>query len=208
MARRRAAPRSSADRRHLATAYTELLDGRGAAAPIADFLIKPFHRERFALAVDRGRQWRKQALEEMHWHAVLSIELRDRAAQMVHAVDARVPPARPKREAMTALLVERMPDVAAHGERVARYARRSPASSTSIARSATTSTSPRDFTTRQAGDARGADLEAVAAHAGETAIMRQHVEMGAEILESTRTLAFAAPAVARRTNGSAAADIR
>ena len=64
----------------IATAYTELLDGEAQHPPIADFLIKPFQRERFALAVDRGRQWRKQALEEMHWHAVLSIELRDRAA--------------------------------------------------------------------------------------------------------------------------------
>ena len=62
-------------------AYTELLDADAPAAPIADFLIKPFQRERFALAVDRGRQWRKQALEEVHWHAVLSIELRDRAEQ-------------------------------------------------------------------------------------------------------------------------------
>src|SRR5438552_4459995 len=65
----------------VAPAYTELLGG-DAQPPVADFLIKPFQRERFALAVDRGRQWRKQALEEVHWHAVLSIELRDRAAQI------------------------------------------------------------------------------------------------------------------------------
>src|SRR5439155_4338789 len=65
----------------IATAYTELLDDDTQQRPIADFLIKPFQRERFALAVDRGRQWRKQALEEVHWHAVPSIERRDRSAQ-------------------------------------------------------------------------------------------------------------------------------
>ena len=62
----------------VATGYTELLGEDAQQGPIADFLIKPFQRERFTLAVDRGRQWRKQALEEVHWHAMLSIELRDR----------------------------------------------------------------------------------------------------------------------------------
>src|SRR4029077_1444152 len=48
----------------IATAYTELLDGEAQQQPVADFLIKPFQRERFALAVDRGRQWRKEKLQE------------------------------------------------------------------------------------------------------------------------------------------------
>ena len=179
----------------VATAYTELLGG-DAQPPIADLLIKPFQRERFALAVDRGRQWRKQALEEVHWHAMLSIELRDRAAQIVHALDARVAAGAAEADAMTALLLERMPDVAAHGERVARYAH-------SVARELDVD--------RALGD----DLEIAARFhdvgklampealiskpspltAGELAIMRRHVDMGAEILESTRSLAFAAPAV-------------
>src|SRR5476651_2113059 len=42
----------------IATAYTELLGAEPQKRPIADVLIKPFLRERFALAVDRGRQWR------------------------------------------------------------------------------------------------------------------------------------------------------
>ena len=179
----------------VATAYTELLGG-DAQPPVADLLIKPFQRERFALAVDRGRQWRKQALEEVHWHAVLSIELRDRAAQIVHALDARVAAGAAEADAMTALLLERMPDVAAHGERVARYAH-------SVARELDVD--------RALGD----DLEIAARFhdvgklampealiskpspltPGEVAIMRRHVDMGAEILESTRSLAFAAPAV-------------
>ena len=73
----------------IATAYTDLLDADAQQRPIADFLIKPFQRERFALAVDRGRQWRKQALEEVHWHAVLSLELRDRAQQFSTTVSER-----------------------------------------------------------------------------------------------------------------------
>jgi putative nucleotidyltransferase with HDIG domain len=179
----------------MATAYTELLAG-DAEAPIADCLIKPFHRQRFELAVDRGRQWRKQALEEVHWHAMLSIELRDRTAQIVHALDRRVADGAGEAEAMAALLAERMPDVAAHSERVARFAH-------SVAREL------------DVDRALGPDLD-VAAHfhdvgkaampealmskpspltQGEMAIMRRHVDVGADILEAMPALAFAAPAV-------------
>src|SRR5919201_139742 len=45
----------------MATAYTELLDAEKPRPDFADLLIKPFHRDRFALALDRGRQWRRQA---------------------------------------------------------------------------------------------------------------------------------------------------
>ena len=179
----------------VATAYTALLGGE-AQPPIADFLIKPFQRERFALAVDRGRQWRKLALEEVHWHALLSIELRDRAAQIGQALDTRVAAGAAEADAMTALLLERLPDVAAHGERVARYAH-------AVAREL------------DVDRALGVDVEIAARFhdvgkmampealiskpspltPGERAIMRQHVAIGAEILESTRTLGFAAPTV-------------
>src|SRR5262245_15624279 len=97
----------------IATAYTELLDGE-AQQPVADFLIKPFQRERFALAVDRGRQWRKQTLEENHWHAVLSIELRDRAAAVCAQLLERVASGENESDALLALAAERMPDTAAH----------------------------------------------------------------------------------------------
>ena len=123
----------------VATAYTELLDKDAQQAPLADILIKPFQRERFALAVDRGRQWRKQALEELHWHALLSIELRDHAARIRHALDGRV--------------------AAGATEADALHSKPSPLTP------------------------------------GEMAIMRQHVEIGAEILESTHSLAVAAPGV-------------
>ena len=180
----------------VATAYTELLGADAQQAPIADFLIKPFQRERFALAVDRGRQWRKQALEELHWHAMLAIGLRDRAAQIVHLLDARVAAGDTEADALAALLLERSPDVAAHGERVARYA-------CAVAREL------------DVDRALGTDLEIAARFhdvgkmaipdaliskpspltPGEVSIMRQHVDIGAEILESMPALAFAAPTV-------------
>ena len=47
----------------IATGHTELLDPDAEPRPFADLLVKPFQRERFALALDRGRQWRRQALE-------------------------------------------------------------------------------------------------------------------------------------------------
>jgi putative two-component system response regulator len=180
----------------VATAYTDLVGAEAQRAPIADFLIKPFQRERFALAVDRGRQWRKQALEEVHWHAMLSIELHDRVAQIVHAFDARVAAGRTEFDAMTGLLFERMPDVAVHGERVARYAH-------SVARELDVDRALRldlDVAARFHDVGKLAMPDALMSKpspltAGEMAIMRQHVEMGAEILEATRSLAFAGATV-------------
>src|SRR4051795_4591570 len=180
----------------IATAYTELLDGE-AQRPIADFLIKPFQRERFALAVDRGRQWRKQALEEVHWHAVLSIELRDRAAAVCDQLHARVATGQDESDALLALAVEQMPDTAGHGERVARYAH-------SVAREMGVLL---DVEPALTAGARFHDIGKIAIPealltkpspltAGEIAIMRQHVEVGAEILQVTATLADAAQIVA------------
>jgi putative two-component system response regulator len=180
----------------VATAYTELLTGEAQQAPIADFLIKPFQRERFALAVDRGRQWRKEALEEVHWHAMLSIELRDRTAQIVHTIDTRVAAGASECDAMAELLLERIPEVAAHSERVARYAQ-------SVARELDVDRALGDdllIAARFHDVGKMAMPEALISKpspltGGEMAIMRRHVEIGAEILESTRTLAHAAPSV-------------
>ena len=180
----------------VATAYSELLTSDAHRAPIADFLIKPFQRERFALAVDRGRQWRKEALEEVHWHAMLSIELRDRAAQIGHFLDARVTAGARERDAMAALMLERIPAVAAHSERVARYAQ-------SVARELDVDRALGDdllIAARFHDVGKLAMPEALISKpspltAGEMAIMRRHVEMGAEILEATRTLGRAAPNV-------------
>jgi len=64
----------------IATSDTNLVERRTqnpavADRPIADFLVKPFQRDRFVLALDRGRQWRKQSLEELQWHAQLGFEV-------------------------------------------------------------------------------------------------------------------------------------
>jgi putative nucleotidyltransferase with HDIG domain len=181
----------------IATAYTELLDGDAQQQPVADFLIKPFQRERFALAVDRGRQWRKQALEEVHWHAVLSIELRDRAAAVTTHVQERVALGDDEAEALLALAAERMPDTAEHCERVARFAQ-------SVAREMGVLL---EVGPELVVGARFHDIGKIAIPdalltkpspltPGELAVMRQHVEVGVGILQATQTLAAAAPLVA------------
>ena len=180
----------------IATAYTELLGPDAGRRPIADCLIKPFQRERFALAIDRGRQWRKEALEDVHWHAVLSIELRDRAAQVSALVLDRTETGEDESAVLTALAERRMPDMAAHAERVARYAQ-------SVARELGV---PAELTRALEIAARFHDIGKIAMPdalmtkpspltPGEMAIMRLHVDIGADILEATRTLAGAAPAV-------------
>jgi putative nucleotidyltransferase with HDIG domain len=180
----------------IATAYTELLDGEAQQQPVADFLIKPFQRERFALAVDRGRQWRKQTLEEVHWHAVLSIELRDRTTATCAQLQERAAQGEDESDVLLALAAERMPDTAEHGERVARYAH-------SVAREMGVLI---DVGPALAIGARFHDIGKIAIPdalltkpspltTGEIAIMRQHVEVGMEILQATQTLADAAPIV-------------
>jgi putative two-component system response regulator len=180
----------------IATAYTELLDGDAQQGAIADLLIKPFKRERFALAVDRGRQWRKQALEEVHWHAVLSIELRDRAHQVIAIVSERWAGGATEAAALIDLALERTPETATHGERVARYA-------LSVARELGLE---QDLGPALAEAARFHDIGKVAMPEallskpgpltpGEMAIMRQHVDVGADILDATQALGAAADAV-------------
>jgi len=180
----------------IATAYTELLGDAAGQWPIADFLVKPFQRERFALAVDRGRQWRKEALEDVHWHAVLSIELRDRATQVSALLRDRAETGDDEAAVLTEVAEQRMPDMAAHAERVARYAQ-------SVAREFGV---PADVTPALEIAARFHDIGKIAIPdalmtkpspltPGEMAIMRQHVDIGADILEATRTLGDAAPDV-------------
>ena len=180
----------------IATAYTDLLDGDAHQRPIADLLVKPFKRERFALAVDRGRQWRKQALEEVHWHAVLSIEMRDRAQQVLTMVREQSAGGVTESTTLLELAGERTPDTAAHGDRVARYA-------LSVAREMGLEA---QIGETLAEAARFHDIGKIAMPdallskpgpltPGEMAIMRQHVDVGADILAATDTLSGAADAV-------------
>ncbi|MBZ5559750.1 MAG: response regulator [Acidobacteriia bacterium] len=180
----------------IATAYTALLDDDAQQRPVADFLIKPFQRERFALAVDRGRQWRQRAIEEVEWHARLATELQDRTAQVIATLGERATGGESEERALTALCLERAPEMAAHGERVARYAR-------SLARELGVDDelgSALETAARLHDVGKIAMPEALLTKpspftAGEMAIMRRHVNVGAEILQSTHTLGAAASAV-------------
>jgi putative nucleotidyltransferase with HDIG domain len=180
----------------IATAYTELLDGDTGQRPIADMLIKPFQRERFALAVDRGRQWRKETLEEVAWHARLSVEVRDHAEAIAVAVRGEAAAGASEADTLLALAASRTPDTMAHADRVTRYA-------LSAAREMGVDG---DLAPVLEMAARFHDIGKVAMpdalltkpsplSAGERAIMRRHVDLGAEILSATDSLAAAAPIV-------------
>jgi putative two-component system response regulator len=180
----------------IATAYTELLGAEAQESPIADFLIKPFQRDRFALAVDRGRQWRKEALEEVEWHARLSAELRERTERIcAHVRKAAVHP-RGESEALLTIARERMPETLEHSERVARYA-------VSVAREMELEHLVGDAIEAAArfhdiGKAAMPDAlltKPSLLTPGEMAIMRRHVDAGADMLAATRALAGAAPIV-------------
>ena len=180
----------------MATAYTELLAGDAQQRPIADYLIKPFQRERFTLAVDRGRQWRKQTLEEVHWHALLASELHDRAQQFAAAWHAGTVDGVSEADALMGLAVERIPDVASHGERVARYAM-AVACEMRLEHDAAPDL---EIAARFHDIGKAAMPEALLSKpspltAGEMAVMRQHADVGAALLEGTRSLAHAARSV-------------
>jgi response regulator RpfG family c-di-GMP phosphodiesterase len=178
----------------LATAYSELLDG--SPQPVADLLLKPFRRERFVLAVDRGREWRRQAIEELEWHARLSGEVRERVAvvcrtlQQVRATDGD------EVEALLTIARDRTPQVAEHSERVVRYC-------LSIAHE--TAVLPNALRDLELG-ARFHDIGKIATPEalltkpspltpGEVAVMRLHVEAGREILDGASALRHLCPIV-------------
>lgn len=180
----------------IATGYTELLDPDDEPRPFADLLVKPFQRERFALALDRGRQWRKQALEEVQWHAVLSVELSDRGERIAIMLREREAEGASTLAALDALAAARIPEIAAHGERVARYAQ-------SVARALGVDAelgSELDAAARLHDIGKAAMPDALlskpsALTPGEMAIMRRHVDVGADILSVTAALGRLAPIV-------------
>jgi len=180
----------------LATGYAEALVGETEDRPVADLLIKPFHRARFALAVDRGREWRKRSLDELRWNALLLLELDDRAAQIKEDVARQSRDGVAEEAALVAIAAARTPDVVTHGERVCRYAR-------AVARQLGIDDDASrllDVAARFHDIGKAAMPSAVLTKpspltAGEAAIMRRHVDVGADILEATRALVGAAPLV-------------
>jgi len=96
-------------------AYTELLEGTPQQRPIAGLSdLQAFQRERFALAVERGRRASKPS-KEVHWHAVLSMRCATAPAASRANVSERAVHGVSETTAMMELAIERTPETAAHG---------------------------------------------------------------------------------------------
>jgi response regulator RpfG family c-di-GMP phosphodiesterase len=177
----------------LATGYTERL--AEADTYIADFLVKPIRRERFALAVDRGRKWRDQSLEESRWHRRMAEDFDASLAEILTLVRGHGEWT-PEDEFLSTLASKRVPDVMPHGDRVAFFSRL-------IAREIGLDNEALVVIERAA---RFHDIGKAAVPlallskpsrmtAAEIALMQRHVEAGADILEATKTLSPIAPIV-------------
>jgi len=179
----------------LATAYTDLLGGTMEPLAIADLLVKPFERDRFVLAIDRGRQWRRQAIGETRWLAQLSLDLRDGVDSLCLEVDRAIETGVDEIDALLSFACQRDPAMFAHSERVAAFA-------LAVAREMRAD----DLLLTLGDAARLHDIGKLAVPRpiatrpspltpGELTIMRRHVDAGAEILASTRTLSSLVPLV-------------
>jgi response regulator RpfG family c-di-GMP phosphodiesterase len=179
----------------LATAYAELLDAQ-VPAECADLLVKPFQRERLALAVERGRDWRRDVMAERRWHAQLGLEVRDGVDGIVLALNAQVAAGEDECAALAAIATARVPRTMAHCERVVRFAR-------AIARelavdgedAARIELAARFHDVGKAAMPLALLTKPSPLTAGESAIMRRHVDVGADLLAQTATLACAADLV-------------
>jgi putative nucleotidyltransferase with HDIG domain len=164
--------------------------------PIADLLIKPYKRERFVLAVDRGREWRRQAVEELERQAHLQTDMQARIADLQDEVRRGRQAGHDESDLLWQIAVARMPEVVEHSERVERY-------TASIARELDVDLWATDLFARAA---RFHDIGKLAIPEsvltkpspltrGEVAVMRAHVEAGVEILSATCILCATAPIV-------------
>jgi response regulator RpfG family c-di-GMP phosphodiesterase len=175
----------------IATAHSEMVED----VLTADVLIKPFKRERFVQAVDRGRRWRQRTLADGEWLARLDQEVQDSIADVRALIHERRERGHTDERILVELATERRPDVLAHSERVARYG-------ISIAHDIGLQSVVIPFVGRAA---RFHDIgkivipEALLTKPspmapGEIAVMRRHVDLGAELLEAT-TMRELAPIV-------------
>ena len=102
----------------LSTGNAAMIDN--TPPPIADLLIKPYKRERFVLAVDRGREWRRQAVEELERQAHLR-----RSSRAILDVQSEVERAQGGTRRIGCPVADRgsahIPEVVEHSERVERY---------------------------------------------------------------------------------------
>lgn len=178
----------------LATAHIEEVDR--AAAPVADLLIKPFKRDRFIMALDRGREWRRHAFEETEWERSLHLELRERVSQMLLTLHEQRRAGRDEQDILVDIERARVPDVVEHSERVARYA----VGVAAELRLPDTTIARLDIAARFHDLGKTATPESVLTKPSpltsvEVALMREHVDSGADVLEATHTLQDIAPLV-------------
>lgn len=169
---------------------------RHTTASLADLLIKPFKKDRFILAVDRGREWRRQAVEELEWQAHSTAEVRARVADIQRRVEAGFTAGLDEADVLWQLAARRIPDVLEHSLRVVRY-------TLSIAREITldlNSLALFEMAAKFHDIGKLAMPEAVLTKpspltSSEAMIMREHVDAGTEILSASKTLRTAAPFV-------------
>jgi response regulator RpfG family c-di-GMP phosphodiesterase len=180
----------------LATAYSELLEGTAARPPVADLMLKPFNRERFLQALDRGRAWHERAAAEVERHEQLLQAVDRQVLALRMHVNQRRAYGVSETDAMLELLGARLRDVLEHSERVAVRA-------ADLARALDLDESIVSLVER-AG--RLHDIGKLALppsllttagilRPGEIAIVRRHADAGAEILTATTALNELAPIV-------------
>jgi putative nucleotidyltransferase with HDIG domain len=180
----------------IATAYSEYLENAAAETPIADFLVKPFKRERFVLAVDRGREWHRQAIAELEWHAQLSAHLANSVTAICEEVLRQRERGIDESSVLLAMAGERCHEVLVHSERVSKLA-------CAVAREMKVPDTQWPFVERAAlfhDIGKIAIPESLLTKPcpltpGEVAIMRRHVNAGADILAATITLRDIQPIV-------------
>lgn len=180
----------------LATANADLLDGR-RTSEVADLLVKPFHRERLQLAVERGRYWHRDAVAERQWQSRLTIELRDGVDAMIGDVVRRMcEGGLDDVAALTAMSAERIPRTQAHSERVERYVGAMTRALGLGAREANTiAIAARFHDIGKAAIPMALLTKPSALTDSEHAVMRRHVDVGADLLASQPATGDAAPIV-------------
>jgi cyclic di-GMP phosphodiesterase len=163
---------------------------------IADLLIKPYKRERFVLALDRGREWRRQTDEERERQTHLLAQVRARVADLLAEIARGRRAGLDESDVLWQIAVAHLPDVVEHCERVERY-------TASIARELNVDAASIGLFERAArfhDVGKLAMPESVVARPspltrGEIAIMRAHVDAGVDILSATSALRDIAPVV-------------
>lgn len=160
-----------------------------ALPSIADLLIKPYKRERCVLAGDRGREWRRQAVEERDRQTYLLSLVHARVADVQAEVARGRLAGRDESDVLWQIAAAHLPAVAEHCKRVERY-------TASIARALAVDPQSLDFFERAA---RFHDVGKLALPRcvlgrrspltrGDVAVLKAHVDAGVDLLSATPRL--------------------